>query len=65
MYKVSGRKEERYRVKVHLNNQKVDMEIDTGASKSVLSEQTFRQIKELTYLPLLSTNKYRRLITEI
>ena len=58
MYKVSERKEEPYRVKVHLNNQKVDMEIDTGTSKSVLSEQTLGRIKKGTYLPLLPTKKY-------
>ena len=52
MYKVTERKEEPYRVKINLNNKEINMEIETGASKSVLSEQTIGQIKEGSYMPL-------------
>ena len=52
MYKVTDKKEDPYRVKLGLNNCQIDRKIGTGASKTVLSEQTISQIKQGTYLPL-------------
>lgn len=58
LYKVADKKEEPYRVQMSLNNQEIDMEIDTGASKSVLSEHTLGCIMRGSYLPLKQQRQY-------
>ncbi|CAC5416659.1 unnamed protein product [Mytilus coruscus] len=44
MYQLEGKKRKPYLVSVKLNNTEINMEIDTGASVSVISQETCKQV---------------------
>ena len=52
VFKSKTDKEKPYQVSLELDGVEIEMEVDTGASLTVISEDTLKQVKKRAYLPL-------------